>query len=87
MTSRATRWWGSCILEWFELGDGSGRTLVPRDDRLVPPQLQEIHQIYRIYMLFPATIEIDGEWKDWDPRDLDQVWMEPTVRTTGTGRR
>lgn len=64
-------------LVWFELGTGERRTLVPRDDRLVPTQLKEIPQIYRIYMLFPARIEIDGEYQRWDVLKLSEVSIEP----------
>lgn len=64
-------------LAWFELGTGERRTLVPRDDRLVPTQLKEIPQIYRIYMLFPARIEIDGEYQRWDVLKLSEVSIEP----------
>ncbi len=62
---------------WFKLGAGEQRTLVPRDDRLVPTQLKDIPQIYRIYMLFPARIEVEGEYRGWDPFKLREVSIEP----------
>ncbi len=64
-------------LEWIELGSGVQRTLVPREDRLVPPQLEGMPSIYRIYMLFPARIEIEGAYRGWDPFRLGEVMYEP----------
>jgi hypothetical protein len=64
-------------LDWIGLGDGESRTLVPREDRLVPPQLQGMPQIYRVYILFPAQIEIDGEYRGWDPFKVKEVRIEP----------
>jgi hypothetical protein len=64
-------------LEWIELGSGVQRTLVPRDDRLVPPQLEGMPSIYRIYMLFPARVEIEGAYRGWDPFRLGEVMYEP----------
>jgi hypothetical protein len=65
-------------LEWIELGSGMQRTLVPRDDRLVPPQLEGMPGIYRIYMLFPARIEVEGAYRGWDPFRLGEVTYEPS---------
>ena len=64
-------------LTWFELGAGERRTLLPRADRLVPPQLNDIPGIYRIYMFFPARIEIEGQWRSWNPFKLREVSIEP----------
>jgi hypothetical protein len=66
-------------LDWIELGAGESRVLAPREDRLVPPQLQAMPQIYRIYMLFPAQIEIGGEYQGWSPLKLKEVAFEPIL--------
>lgn len=64
-------------LDWIELGAGESRVLAPRIDRLVPPQLQAMPQIYRVYMLFPAQVEVDGEYRGWNPLKLNEVTFEP----------
>ncbi len=64
-------------LDWRQLGATQVHVLIPCQERLVPPQLQEMPQVYRIYMTFPAEF-YDGEGlRAWDPFDLEEVTIRP----------